>query len=42
MGIPARVIDGAVRISFSRYNTEEEVSYAADMIVKASKELIKV
>ncbi|MBR0535246.1 MAG: cysteine desulfurase [Clostridia bacterium] len=34
MGLPPQVIDSAVRISFSRYNTEEE----ADMLISAIRE----
>jgi len=41
MGLSPRVIDGAVRISFCRYNTLEEINYAADMLIEATEKLIK-
>jgi len=35
------VIDGALRISFSRYNTEEEAEYFVQMMKRASQVLLK-
>jgi len=35
------VIDGALRVSFSRYNTKEEVNYFVDVLKKASETLFK-
>lgn len=42
MGIDPKVIDGALRISFSRYNTLEEIHYTAEAFIEASKKLIRV
>ena len=39
MGLPARVIDGALRISFSRYTTEEEVDAFCDALCDAQGSL---
>ena len=39
MGLPARVIDGALRISFSRYTTEEEVDAFCDALCDAQRSL---
>ncbi len=39
MGVDPRVIDGAVRISFSYQNTEEEAEYAAKVICAEVKKL---
>lgn len=39
MGIPPRVIDGAVRISFSRFTAEEDVLLACEAICKTVKTL---
>ena len=39
MGLPAKVIDGALRISFSRYTTEEEVDALCDALCEAQKSL---
>jgi len=39
MGVPAKVIDGAIRISLCRYNTEEEAVYFAEMLQKAAESL---
>lgn len=41
MGLPPERIDSAVRISFSRYNTQEEVDYAAQCIREAVNTLRK-
>ena len=42
MGLPNDVIDGAIRISFSRMNTLEECDYFAEKLDAAAKRLIKV
>ncbi len=42
MGLPAKVIDGAIRVSLSRYTTMEEADYFIDALVRGSKKLIKV
>ncbi len=39
MGYPVNVIDGAIRISFSVQNTEEDIDKAFDALVKTIKEL---
>ena len=39
MGLPAKVIDGALRISFSRYTTIEEVDALCDALCEAQKSL---
>ena len=39
MGLPARVIDGALRISFSRYTTEEEVDAFCEALCNAQGSL---
>lgn len=39
MGYAPNVIDGAVRISFSYQNTEEEAEYAARVICQEVKKL---
>lgn len=40
MGLPARVIDGAVRISLSRLTTQEEADYFCDCFTEARKMLL--
>ena len=35
MGLPARVIDGALRISFSRYTTQEEAEALCQALIEA-------
>ena len=42
MGLPAKVIDGAIRVSLSRYTTMEEADYFIAALVRGSKKLIKV
>ncbi len=42
MGLDPKVIDSAIRISFSRFNTEEEVDYLAECLKRANKSLRKV
>jgi len=42
MGLDPKVIDSAIRISFSRFNTEEEVLYLASCLKRANKSLRKV
>lgn len=42
MGLDTKVIDSAIRISFSRFNTEDEVCYLADCLKRANKSLRKV
>ena len=39
MGLPPKVIDGAIRVSFCRYNTEDEVRYFVDSLKKAVSRL---
>ena len=40
MGLPDRVIDGALRISFSRYSTQEEAAYFLQRLQAAAERLI--
>ncbi len=42
MGLDSRVIDGALRFSFSRYNTMEEIDYTVQILKEATGRLIKV
>lgn len=42
MGLDPKVIDSAIRISFSRFNTEEEVNYLAEKLIEANNKLRKV
>ena len=39
MNLPAKVIDGAIRVSFSRYNTEEETEYFVERLAAAAARL---
>ena len=39
MGVPDKVIDGAIRVSFSRYTAREEVDLFAQALIRARKEL---
>ncbi|MBQ3986987.1 MAG: aminotransferase class V-fold PLP-dependent enzyme, partial [Oscillospiraceae bacterium] len=39
MGLPASVMDGAIRLSFSRYSTEEEAEYFAEKLAEAAASL---
>jgi len=41
MGLHNDVIDGALRVSFSRYSTREEAEYFVKMLKQASKTLLK-
>ena len=41
MNLPNDVIDGAIRISFSRYNTEEECRYFVSKLAEAAASLYK-
>ena len=41
MGLGNKVIDGAIRASFSRYSTLEEADYFADRLIEAAKRLYK-
>ena len=41
MGLPARVIDGAIRVSFCRLTTEEEADYFCDCLLETWQSLIK-
>jgi selenocysteine lyase/cysteine desulfurase len=41
MGLRNDVIDGALRVSFSRYNTPEEVDHFVQVLKKATETLIK-
>jgi cysteine desulfurase len=40
MGLPARVIDGSLRIGLSRYTTREEINIFCDSLRKAREELL--
>lgn len=42
MRLPDTVIDGALRISFSRFSTTEEVSYFVEKLTQATQRLLKV
>lgn len=42
MGLKDNVIDSAVRFSFSSFNTEEEIDYAADVLIKEIPVLRKI
>lgn len=42
MGLDAKIIDGAVRISFSKYSTVEEAEYFALKLREASQKILKV
>ncbi len=39
MGLPAEVIDGAIRVSLSRYSTEEEADYFVETLRNAARRL---
>ena len=39
IGAPDKVIDGALRVSFSRYTTAEECAYFCEALAAARKEL---
>ena len=41
MGLPARVIDGAIRVSFSRYSTSEEAEFFAGKLAEAASRLAR-
>ena len=42
MGLDSRFIDSAIRISFSRFNTREEVEVLAENLAEASKKLRRI
>jgi cysteine sulfinate desulfinase/cysteine desulfurase-like protein len=42
MKLPNAVIDGALRVSFSKYSTKEEAAYFVDKLRDAAKKLYKV
>ena len=42
MGLPREVIDGAIRISFSKYNTEEDAVRLTSALIRAVSELAHV
>ena len=42
LGLPSRVIDGALRISFSRFTTEDEINALCDGIKSARQTLLTV
>ena len=42
MGLPNKVIDGAIRVSFSRFTTEEEIMEFCRVLTEASQKLIRV
>ena len=42
MALPASVIDGAIRVSFSRFSTEEEIEYFCQNLLEAKNTLFKV
>ena len=39
MGLPAKVIDGAIRVSLSRFTTEEEIDGFVSALLDAKKSL---
>ena len=39
LGLPARVIDGALRISFSRFTTQEEADTLCSALIEAHNSL---
>jgi cysteine desulfurase len=41
MGLRPDVIDGAVRVSFSKFTTIEEIDYFVEALAGAKKELLK-
>ncbi len=41
MGLPAKIIDGAIRVSFSRYSTREEAEYFVQCLLDAAGSLKK-
>ena len=41
MGLPAKVIDGAIRVSFSRYSTTEEAEFFAGKLAEAASKLAR-
>ena len=41
MGLRNDVIDGALRVSFSQYNTHEEAEYFTQILKRASETLLK-
>lgn len=41
MGLPAKVIDGAIRVSFCRFTTKTEVDYFCDCLIEAAGTLLK-
>ena len=41
IGLPNAVIDGALRVSFSRYSTQEEADYFVDKLKEATQKLYK-
>ena len=42
MALPTPVIDGAIRVSFSRFSTEEEIEYFCQNLLEAKNTLFKV
>jgi cysteine sulfinate desulfinase/cysteine desulfurase-like protein len=42
MKLKSDVIDGALRVSFSRYSTQEESAYFVDKLKEAAQKLYKV
>ena len=42
MGVPAAVIDGAVRISFGRDNTPEEIDRLKSRVARARGQLVRL
>lgn len=42
MGFSDKEIDSSIRISFSKYNTIEEIDYAVDEMIKVVKEIRKI
>jgi len=42
LGLPARVIDGSIRVSFSRFSTREETDALCDGLTDAHRELLSV
>ena len=42
MGLPSNVIDGALRISFSRFTTQQDVDTLCDALREAKQSLFPV
>ena len=42
MGFPPEIIDGALRISLSRYSTMDEAEYFVSKLKEAAEKILKV